>query len=84
MRWIPCGHESLTTPDVSFHLVSKSERDSVSPGFSRPSKEYKIGDLLEVIVPHCDPVANEFDQMYGIRMDKVEVVWTITGRGKSQ
>jgi D-serine deaminase-like pyridoxal phosphate-dependent protein len=49
-----------------------------------PSKEYKIGDLLEVIVPHCDPVVNEYDQMYGIRKDKVEVVWEITGRGKSQ
>ena len=51
---------------------------------SPPSKEYKIGDLLEVIVPHCDPVVNEFDQIYGIRKDKVEVVWPITGRGKSQ
>jgi 3-hydroxy-D-aspartate aldolase len=49
-----------------------------------PSKEYKIGDLLEVIVPHCDPVVNEYDQMYGIRKDKVEVVWEVTGRGKSQ
>src|SRR5262245_37149481 len=51
---------------------------------SPPSKEYKIGDFLEVIVPLCDPVVNEFDQMYGIRKDKVEVVWPITGRGKSQ
>ncbi len=51
---------------------------------SPPSKEYKIGDFLEVIVPHCDPVVNEFDQMYGIRHDHVEVVWPITGRGKSQ
>jgi 3-hydroxy-D-aspartate aldolase len=51
---------------------------------SPPSKAYKIGDILEVIVPHCDPVVNEYDQMYGIRKDKVEVVWEITGRGKSQ
>jgi D-serine deaminase-like pyridoxal phosphate-dependent protein len=49
-----------------------------------PSKPYKIGDLLEVIVPHCDPVVNEYDQIYGIRKDKVEVVWPITARGKSQ
>jgi 3-hydroxy-D-aspartate aldolase len=51
---------------------------------SPPSKEYKIGDILELIVPHCDPVVNEYDQIYGIRKDKVEVVWQITGRGKSQ
>jgi D-serine deaminase-like pyridoxal phosphate-dependent protein len=49
-----------------------------------PSKDYKIGDKLEVIVPHCDPAVNEYDQMYGIRQDRVEVVWEITGRGKSQ
>ena len=49
-----------------------------------PSKDYKIGDTLELIVPHCDPVVNEYDQMYGIRNDKVEVVWPITARGKSQ
>jgi len=49
-----------------------------------PSKTYKIGDKLEVIIPHCDPVVNEYDQMYGIRGDKVEVIWTIDARGKSQ
>lgn len=49
-----------------------------------PSKDYKIGDKLEVIVPHCDPVVNEYDEMYGIRQDRVEVVWQVTGRGKSQ
>jgi D-serine deaminase-like pyridoxal phosphate-dependent protein len=48
------------------------------------SKSYKIGDKLEVIVPHCDPVVNEYDQIYGIRKDRVEVVWPITARGKSQ
>ncbi len=51
---------------------------------SPPSKAYKIGDKLEVIVPHCDPVVNEYDQMYGVRGDRVELVWTIDARGKSQ
>jgi D-serine deaminase-like pyridoxal phosphate-dependent protein len=49
-----------------------------------PSKTYTIGDKLEVIVPHCDPVVNEYDQMYGIRGDKVELIWTVDARGKSQ
>jgi D-serine deaminase-like pyridoxal phosphate-dependent protein len=52
--------------------------------FTESSKTYKIGDRLEVIVPHCDPVVNLYDQIYGIRKDKVEVVWPITARGKSQ
>jgi D-serine deaminase-like pyridoxal phosphate-dependent protein len=51
---------------------------------SPPTKDYRIGDKLEVIVPHCDPVVNEYDDLYGIRKDRVEVVWKITARGKSQ
>jgi D-serine deaminase-like pyridoxal phosphate-dependent protein len=49
-----------------------------------PTRDYKIGDKLEVIVPHCDPAVNEFDQLYAIRKDRVEAVWPITARGKSQ
>jgi D-serine deaminase-like pyridoxal phosphate-dependent protein len=49
-----------------------------------PHKQYAIGDKLELIVPHCDPVVNEFNQMYGIRGEKVETVWDITARGCSQ
>jgi D-serine deaminase-like pyridoxal phosphate-dependent protein len=52
--------------------------------FKEASKEYKIGDRLELIVPHCDPVVNLYDVLYGTRKDMVEVVWPITARGKSQ
>jgi D-serine deaminase-like pyridoxal phosphate-dependent protein len=52
--------------------------------FTSASKSYAIGDRLEMIVPHCDPVVNLYDQMFGIRKDRVEVVWPITARGKSQ
>jgi D-serine deaminase-like pyridoxal phosphate-dependent protein len=48
------------------------------------SKSYQIGDRLEVIVPHCDPVVNLYDQMFAIRKDRVEAVWPITARGRSQ
>jgi 3-hydroxy-D-aspartate aldolase len=49
-----------------------------------PSREYQIGDMLELIVPHCDPVVNLYNQIYGIRKDRVEVIWPVTARGKSQ
>ena len=48
------------------------------------SKSYRIGDRLEVIVPHCDPVVNLYDQIYAIRKERVEAVWPITARGRSQ
>lgn len=52
--------------------------------FEKANKTYKVGDRLEVIVPHCDPVINLYDFMYGIRNDKVETVLPILARGKSQ
>lgn len=48
------------------------------------SKSYTIGDRLEVIVPHCDPVVNLYDQMYVTRKDRVVAVWPVTARGRSQ
>ena len=47
------------------------------------SRVYAVGDKLELIVSHCDPVVNLYDQIYGVRGDTVEVVWPIAGRGKS-
>jgi 3-hydroxy-D-aspartate aldolase len=52
--------------------------------YETANKTYKVGDKLELIVPHCDPVVNEYDVVYGTRKDHVETVWPITARGKSQ
>lgn len=52
--------------------------------FGNSSRSYKVGDRLEVIVPHCDPVVNLYDVMYGIRNEKVESSLPILARGKSQ
>ena len=52
--------------------------------FDHAAKAYKVGDKLELIVPHCDPVVNLYDVMYGIRNGKVESVLPILARGKSQ
>jgi len=52
--------------------------------YETAQRSYKVGDKMELIVPHCDPVVNEYDQMYAIRGDKVEAVWPIAARGHSQ
>lgn len=49
-----------------------------------PARTYAIGDRIELIVPHCDPVVNLYDVMYGIREDRVEKIIPVTARGKSQ
>ena len=52
--------------------------------YETAGRSYTVGDKLELIVPHCDPVVNEYDQMYAIRSDRVEAVWPIAARGRSQ
>ena len=47
------------------------------------SRGYAVGDKVELIVSHCDPVVNLYDQMYAIRNDRVEAVWQIAARGMS-
>jgi D-serine deaminase-like pyridoxal phosphate-dependent protein len=52
--------------------------------FTESSRPYRIGDRLELIPPHCDPVVNLYDRIHGTRNDRVEVVWPVTARGRSQ
>ena len=52
--------------------------------YEKAEKSYKVGDKLELIVPHCDPAVNEYDQMYAIRNERVEAVWPVLARGHSQ
>ena len=46
-----------------------------------PSKPVRLGDKMELIVPHCDPNVNLYDRMYCTRGDRVVEMWMVTGRG---
>jgi D-serine deaminase-like pyridoxal phosphate-dependent protein len=43
-----------------------------------------VGDRIEFIPPHCDPTVNLYDQIHALRGDRVEAVWPIAARGRSQ
>ncbi|MGH9220110.1 MAG: alanine racemase, partial [Vicinamibacterales bacterium] len=51
---------------------------------STSAKTLKVGDRVEFIPPHCDPTVNLYDQIHAMRGDRVEAVWPIAARGKSQ
>lgn len=44
------------------------------------TREVKVGDRLEFIVPHCDPTVNLYDRIHCLRGDRVEAVWRTVGR----
>jgi D-serine deaminase-like pyridoxal phosphate-dependent protein len=52
--------------------------------FKAPSREIRLGDKLLLIASHCDPTVNLYDRFYAFRNERVEEVWPIAGRGRSQ
>lgn len=48
------------------------------------SRDVKVGDRIEFLPPHVDPTVNLYDEIYALRGDRVEAIWPIAARGKSQ
>lgn len=48
-----------------------------------PSREIKLGDRLEFLVPHCDPTVNLYNYLVLRRGEQVEGYWPVAGRGHS-
>jgi D-serine deaminase-like pyridoxal phosphate-dependent protein len=47
----------------------------------KAEREVKLGDKVELIVPHCDPNVNLYDRMIVCKGDKVVEIWQVAGRG---
>jgi D-serine deaminase-like pyridoxal phosphate-dependent protein len=52
--------------------------------FPRPEAKPKRGQVLELVVSHCDPTVNLFDQLVVTRHGVVSDIWPIDLRGKCQ
>jgi D-serine deaminase-like pyridoxal phosphate-dependent protein len=47
-------------------------------------RKFEIGEVLELVVSHCDPTVNLFDDFYVTRKGIVVDIWPIDMRGKCQ
>jgi D-serine deaminase-like pyridoxal phosphate-dependent protein len=50
--------------------------------FDGPNTSVRVADIFELIPPHSDTTAKLHDRYYGMRNDRVEVVWANLGRGR--
>lgn len=58
------------------------QREEISAAFfEKPSKEFRVGDIYELIPPHSDTTAKLYDKYYCMRNNKVEAFWPNYGRG---
>jgi D-serine deaminase-like pyridoxal phosphate-dependent protein len=52
--------------------------------FSACGRKPDIGERVSVIPNHCCVVSNLFNEVIGVRHNRVEVVWPVAGRGALQ
>lgn len=77
----------LQTPQpLGFGEVTHIHPSAEHGQFDLPAASPKpcLGDKVEWSVGYTDPTVCMHDELYGIRNDRVEVVWEIAGRGKSR
>jgi D-serine deaminase-like pyridoxal phosphate-dependent protein len=71
----------LEYPEARFYSMSE-EHGHVD--FGPCARKPSIGERVTVLVNHCCPVANLFNQLIGVRGGQVEVVWPVAARGMLQ
>jgi D-serine deaminase-like pyridoxal phosphate-dependent protein len=71
----------LEYPQARFYGMSE-EHGHVD--FSACPRKPSVGERVSVIVNHCCPVANLFNQLIGVRGGQIEVVWPVAARGMLQ
>jgi len=68
-------------PDAELEQLSEEHGHL---NISRSSRAYRVGERLEIIPNHVCSTVNMHNQIYGVRGERVETVWQVTGRGKVQ
>lgn len=70
-----------TDPDAELEQLSEEHGHL---NISTSSREYRVGERLAIIPNHVCSTVNMHNQIYGVRGERVETVWEVTGRGKVQ
>lgn len=70
------GHEDLTIAALADEHATIKGPDA--------GRRFRIGDLIEIIPNHICPAVNLYDVALGLRGGRVETVWPVAARGRSQ
>jgi D-serine deaminase-like pyridoxal phosphate-dependent protein len=42
----------------------------------------RLGEVVEFLVPHCDPTINLYDRYHCVRGDTLGEIWPVDARGR--
>ena len=96
---VPTGDRAMVDGGLKAFSTDKPfppeavERPGVEYGFAGdehgrltitdPSRAPRLGERIEFFPPHCDPTFNLYDRVWCVRGPRVEAVWDIAARGRS-
>jgi len=75
----PFPPETVERPGLEYGFAG-DEHGRLRVDRDRP---VRLGERIEFFPPHCDPTFNLYDRIYALRRDRVEAVWPIAARGRS-
>jgi D-serine deaminase-like pyridoxal phosphate-dependent protein len=76
----PFPPEAVERPGVEYGFAGDEHgRLSVTD----PARAPRLGERIEFFPPHCDPTFNLYDRVWCVRGPRVEAVWDIAARGRS-
>ena len=76
----PFPPESVERPGLTYGFAG-DEHGRLT--ITDPTHAPRLGERIEFFPPHCDPTINLYDRMYVMRGDRVDTVWTVAARGRS-
>jgi 3-hydroxy-D-aspartate aldolase len=76
----PFPPEAVERPGVDYGFAG-DEHGRLT--LTDPSRAPKLGERIEFFPPHCDPTVNLYDRIWALRGEKVDAVWEIAARGRS-
>ena len=76
----PFPPEAVERPGIAYEFAG-DEHGRLT--ITDPSRAPRLGERIEFFPPHCDPTFNLYDRVYAVRRDRVEAIWTIAARGRS-
>jgi D-serine deaminase-like pyridoxal phosphate-dependent protein len=68
-------------PEGAAYFFFGDEQGGIT--YPRDGAYLKPGDVVNCVVPHCDPTVNLYDAYHCVRGDTLEAIWPIEARGRS-
>jgi D-serine deaminase-like pyridoxal phosphate-dependent protein len=76
----PFPPEAVERPGVRYEFAGDEHGRLVVTDADRAPR---LGERIEFFPPHCDPTFNLYDRVWAVQGPKVEDVWPIAARGRS-